>query len=143
MMPEPRAFPRWLPRPGAKVTITFGEAVNKAVDPILDRLSAFVHGPAGAGDLDEALAGMARLSADYPVPAPGSFPPHTPLVDPPGGVPWPVPLPDSRSAKAIARHGESPRARAARSIVAAELRAHLAQLGSEQGGDLQLVHRLL
>ncbi|UZJ54190.1 hypothetical protein CBS101457_003510 [Exobasidium rhododendri] len=146
MMPEPRSYPRWFPRPGANVTITFGDAINKAIDPLLDRLSTFVSqdGQKGRTELAEPdLAGLEQLSSRYPSPSVESFPPTTPLMKPPGGVAWPDAMPESRSAIAIHNHLDSTNARVARSIVAAELRAHLAQLGESQGGDLRLAHRLM
>jgi hypothetical protein len=145
-MPEPRSFPRWLPRPGAKVTITFGDAINKAIDPILDRFD-YAKGQDiqdNRSATNEAnLDGLQLLSAKYPSPPADAFPPITPLMEPPGGVAWPVPMPESRSAAAIQSQGDSPSARSARSLIAAELRAHLLQLGELQGGDLRLAHRLM
>jgi hypothetical protein len=145
MMPEPRSSPRWFPRPGANVTITFGDAINQVMDPLLDRLSAFAQ-EGGQEMVDEsaaeiALGDLQRLYPRYPSPAANLFPPITPLMEPPDGVAWPVPLARSRSAEIIEKHGESPRAKLARSLIAAELRAHLVQLGESEGGDLTLAHR--
>jgi monolysocardiolipin acyltransferase len=147
IMPEPRQNPRWFPRPGAEVTITFGEAINEKMDPMIDRLSRYSsEGDQGQTDdtAETILHGLDTLSPRYPSPSANLFPPITPLMKPPGGaVAWPVPLSESRSAKAIERKGDTPRARLARSLIAAELRAHLLKLGEEQGKSLTLVHRLM
>jgi hypothetical protein len=147
MMPEPRSNPRWFPRPGANVTITFGEAVNKAMDPLLDRLSVFAAEGGQETDVESAAEGalgdLKRLYPNYPSPSANLFPPITPLMEPPDGVAWPVSLAHTRSAATIERHGESARAKMARSLIAAELRAHLMKLGESQGRDLTLAHRPL
>lgn len=145
-MPEPRRYPRWFPRPGAKVVITFGDAINETMEPILNRLSDFAT-EQGEGDVMKAaeasLKGLDVLYPHYPSPPANSFPPITPLVEPPGGVPWPIPLPESRSSRSIEKHGDSSRAKIARSLVAAELRAHLLYLGERQGGNMTLAHQLM
>lgn len=145
MMPEPRRYPRWFPRPGAKVVITFGNAINETMDPILNRLSEFAI-EKGDGDVKAAeasLVGLDLLYPRYPSPPANAFPPIAPLVEPPGGVSWPVPLPESRSSRSIKAHGDSPRAKIARRLVAAELRAHLLQLGARQGREPTLAHQLM
>jgi len=38
MMPEPRGWPRFLPRFGAEVSITFGDPINHVLDPYIDAL---------------------------------------------------------------------------------------------------------
>lgn len=38
MMPEPRGWPRFLPRFGAEVSITFGDPINHILDPYIDAL---------------------------------------------------------------------------------------------------------
>lgn len=159
MMPEPRGSPRWFPRPGAHVTITFGNPINALLDPVLQKIRSFASsGPSseksrpdqreatdGAlqDELTSALQGVCTLTDLYPIPAAHLFSPPTPLKPPIGGVPWPVPLPESRSAKAIESGLDSERARLARSMVAAELRAHLVQLGERSGGTGDLAHRLM
>lgn len=125
------------------MTITFGEAINKAVDPILDRLSTYTANLDSEETPESYLDGLEQLSSRYPSPPVDAFPPITPLMTPPGGVAWPVPLNESRSAVSIENNGDSIQTRSARSLIAAELRAHLVRLGESQGGDLKLVHRLM
>lgn len=171
MMPEPRGIPRWLPRPGANVTITIGAPVNDAVEPVLDRMLRYIDDGKSekseggklheiddtpseavtvggdvstqAEELARALAEVPHLAPQYPIPSSALFSPRTPLKPPSGGVPWPVPLPESRSAHAVSGGLDSERARLARSLVAAELRAHLVMLGEESGMDMRLAHRLM
>jgi len=117
------------------------------MDPLLDRLSDFAQ-EEGQQMVDESaaesyLGTLQRLYPRYPSPAANMFPPITPLMLPPDGVAWPIPLAKSRSAESIGKHGERPRAKIARSLIAAELRAHLVQLGESQGGDLTLAHKLM
>lgn len=156
-MPEPRRFPRWFPRPGADVTITFGEPINKTMDPILDRLASFISTHSEVkrhqedaptysqvqSEAEKSIEDLEQLGPSYPSPPANSFPPHTPLVEPPNGVPWPVPLVESRSAKAVGMYGDSLQARVARSLIAAELRAQLFSLGEKQGGNMALSHQLM
>lgn len=146
MMPEPRGNPRWLPRPGANITIDIGEPINATLDPLLDTLSSSTSGDEKS--VEECVSDLDILSDTYPLPSESLFPERTPLAPPPGGVPWPVPLAESRSAHAIEKLGaDSSFARHARSLVSNELRAHLVKLGAESrkagGVPLGLVHRLM
>ncbi|EPQ29195.1 uncharacterized protein PFL1_03482 [Pseudozyma flocculosa PF-1] len=74
LMPEPRSWPKFLPRLGASVSITFGE-------PVQDRLSALLSGDGGGGsegiddtlrchDSERAVAMIA--SSSYPTLSPTS-----------------------------------------------------------------------
>lgn len=39
-MSEERTFPRWLPRPGHKISITIGEPINATIEPLLAQCKA-------------------------------------------------------------------------------------------------------
>lgn len=147
MMPEPRRAPRWLPRPGANVSITIGRPINQMLEPVLLRLHDFLVQPLDDIPTHESLVkfmtDVSILSPTYPPAASSFFSKRTPLQGPPEGVPWPVPLPESRSALAIAHGADDQRARLARSMVSAELRAHLVKLGEESGMDHNLAHQLM
>lgn len=36
IMPEPRGFPRFIPRPGARISINFGPSVTSRIKPLVD-----------------------------------------------------------------------------------------------------------
>lgn len=149
MMPEPRGNPRWLPRPGANITIDIGQPINAALDPLLDALSSSLASSLQENlSLEECISHVKTLSGSYPPPPEKLFSERTPLAPPPGGVPWPVPLAESRSAHALEKlAADSDLARQARSMVSNELRAYLVKLGAEAreagGVSDDLVHRLM
>lgn len=158
MMPEPRGNPKWMPRPGANVTITFGHPINESIEPITKRAKDFAlsteksedekdnshsSSPQSALCLTKKMEGIQTLAQTYPIPKKTLFSPTTPLQPPPGGVSWPLPLQDSISYQAINEGFDSDRARIARSFVCAELRAHLVRLGEETGISRDLIHRLM
>lgn len=155
MMPEPRGNPKWMPRPGADVTITFGYPVNESIDPIIERAKEFALSTDMISkennesshtlirSLEGKMEGIDSLAQTYPIPEKSLFSPTTPLTPPPGGVSWPLPLEDSRSFNAIQSGLDSDRARIARSFISAELRAHLVKLGDETGSSKDLIHRLM
>ena len=52
IMPEPRGFPRFLPRPGARLSITIGQPLTSKIKPLVDDwrdLAAKEPGSAGLG----------------------------------------------------------------------------------------------
>ena len=52
IMPETRTFPRWLPRRGGKVTITFGRPITDRIKPLIDewrRVAEAQRGTVGLG----------------------------------------------------------------------------------------------
>jgi hypothetical protein len=125
-MPEPRGPPRWFPRPGADLQITFGEPVEDALEPLL-RPGALL-----------------ELADTHPAPPAASFPPPTPLAAPPSGG-YALPLAGSRSQRSLALGGDSPEMRERRSAVARKLREELLLLGERAGGPgvRQLAHRAM
>lgn len=112
-MPEPRSWPRFLPRLGKRVSITFGEPVNDSLAPLLD-----------AWHRGERV--RIRDDAMLPEPNPARHPLAPAHPAPASG--WPAPLPGSRSALSAER--ESLDYKQARSQIAAFLRAKMAALGA-------------
>lgn len=154
MMPEPRGNPKWMPRPGAEVTITFGHPINESIEPITERAREFILSKDGSDgkamsshtlvhSLEKKMEGIDTLAQAYPIPEKTLFSPTTPLKPPPDGVSWPLPLEDSRSYNSIQAGFDSEQARIARSFICAELRAHLVRLGEQTGMSKDLVHRLM
>ncbi|ORX39877.1 hypothetical protein BD324DRAFT_615344 [Kockovaella imperatae] len=56
VMPEPRSVPKWLPRRGGKVTVTYGQPVTDRIRPLIDewrRLAGNQQGTVGVGGVWE------------------------------------------------------------------------------------------
>lgn len=148
MMPDPRSFPKWLPRPGAKLSVTFGAPIEHQIEPLLLRLKQFAaeHDDNASStkdlqaQLDAALEGTETLAPSYPTPLPSLFSPPTPITYRDEDV---APALDSRTCTSLRQGLDRPRARLARSAIASELRAHLVKLGEQSGIPKQLAHRLM
>ena len=128
MMPEPRGNPKWMPRPGANVTITFGHPINESIEPVTERAKEFALTKDGVIEskesnhaltrlLEEKMQGIETLAHAYPIPQKTLLSPTTPLKPPPDGVSWPLPLEDSRSYNAIQAGFDTDQARIARSFI--------------------------
>ncbi|CAO1621359.1 unnamed protein product [Parajaminaea phylloscopi] len=128
MMPDPRRFPKFLPRPFAKLGVHFGEPVDRigsALDTMLndlrvqphlnplfwegesDHIRALREEHAASGPLDGKPDGKTRpdptdlmAAPAIPVPDPDFFPKLDPIPRPASG--WPAPPPGSRAAMAEA-----------------------------------------
>lgn len=147
MMPDPRGFPKWLPRPGARLSVTFGRPIQDELEPLVTRMRKFAtqeRRTTSAEDLQKqlqsALRGLDSISPSYPIPSPSFFTPPTPLAFKEHHIKHP---PESRSFQSLSEGMDEPRARLARSAIASELRAHLVKLGEESGMSTSLAHRLM
>ncbi len=147
VMPEQRAWPRGLPRLGARISVHFGEPVSPSeLAPYLDAYEHAGSSVEGAPGLDDLKTWGEQLDLSLPTvaasPEHSIFPPVTPLKIPEGG--FPAPLPGSPAA--IAASADSPRKQVIRSRLAGFLRMKLAELGLSvrqakgQEGEGELVH---
>lgn len=112
VMPDPRRFPKFLPRPFANLSINFGEPIDqpgssldflltelrskRSLNPLFWEKSQHEQRLRGHGDLGTSATNQAPV---IPIPSPSSFP----VLDPPVPRPangWPAPPPNSRAAGA-------------------------------------------
>ncbi|PWN39376.1 hypothetical protein IE81DRAFT_294973, partial [Ceraceosorus guamensis] len=168
MMPEPRNHPRWMPRPGANIKITFGDPVESTLGPLLPSKASASRTPSSPISSDQAASTVSMsdsrsisrasgssvsddissfsssIDTDYPAPTSDKYPPPTPLAPPPPGG-YALPQAGSRSHNSLASGADQPEARLLRSRLAAALRARLLQLGEKSAGkELRgLVHTLM
>lgn len=66
-MNEYRGFPRPIPRPGGKVSVTIGESISHKIQPLVDRwraIAAAEKGDLGVGGEWKAADGEARVVED-------------------------------------------------------------------------------
>lgn len=163
-MPDPRGFPKFVPRPFANLTITFGDPIDhtgSSLDLLLSDLRKQSSlNPAWWQDEDKEIERIRSfLPSDQrpqvdapaiPVPSPSSFPSLAPHVVPPQG--WSEPPEDSPAHRAmVASAQDAQKAMAARSSLAELLRRELAALGvrtrkargEEEGAVGRLVHTLM
>lgn len=161
MMPDPRGFPGFLPRPFANLTIHFGEPIDRlgsALDVLLDSLRSRPSlNPLGWQREQEAVAlgrdSKQQIAADeapsIPIPPAATFP-SVSVPAPTTG--WAPPPPGSRAAEAKeATMKDECAAMEARSRLVEVLRRELAWLGvrsrrerGEAEGDVgKLVHTLM
>lgn len=160
MMPDPRGFPSFLPRPFAKLTIHFGEPIDRigsALDTMLDTLRCkHSLNPRGWEKEQELVSAKQPSDVQHeeapsiPIPLPSTFP-SVPTPDP-AVMGWAPPPADSRAAQAQqATLDDESAAMEARSRLVEVLRRELAWLGvrsrrlrGEREGEVgRLVHSLV
>ncbi|KDN41614.1 hypothetical protein K437DRAFT_275401 [Tilletiaria anomala UBC 951] len=144
IMPEPRGWPRGLPRLGANISVYIGVPIDPAeYQPYLDAYAQEQRRLIGEGSGSQSEREI-ELPLVPPSPPHDIFPPATPLRPPPDG--WPEAPAGSRGALSAA--SDTDRKREIRSALAGFLRMKLAELGIEarrvrgEEGQGELVHTL-
>uniref|UniRef100_V5ENF5 Tafazzin family protein n=2 Tax=Kalmanozyma brasiliensis (strain GHG001) TaxID=1365824 RepID=V5ENF5_KALBG len=118
LMPEPRDKPKWLPRFGADVTITFGEPITQSLEPVVAAIKA-----SGGVAPDELLPESLRTAAQLDSIAEGQND---------RSIPNQVATAWNTSTLIRTQGKESLNLALARSQLAALLRHHLGLVGIEQ-----------
>lgn len=142
LMPEPRSWPRWMPRLGNPVSIHFGEPIHTQLAPALQAIRE--SGVLPADMLPESLRTSSSLCTASPVP-PEQQTPSVPSFTPPAHQSeWTHPI---RAAKTSTLSHASPKSSdsarnetlqsaQARSQLTALLRHHLALVGQQHRAAL-------